>query len=92
MEATARLHDPFHYGYCEEIVLAGFRRLTGKNSIDLPPAAWNHGRCRSALIHGEEDSFPAQCARAWLRSWPMPSSISFPAEPCADLSPALERG
>ena len=58
MEATARLHDPFHYdGYYEEIVLAGFRRLTGKNSIDLPLdalATWTLPVC---LIHGEEDEF-----------------------------------
>lgn len=59
MEATARLHDPFHYdGYYEEIVLAGFRRLGAKNTIDLPLTALRDWpRLPVCIIHGEEDEF-----------------------------------
>lgn len=59
MEATAALHDPFHYdGYYEEIILASFRRLTGQSAIDLPLAALSQWpRFPICLIHGAEDEF-----------------------------------
>ncbi len=58
MEATARLHDPFHYeGYYKEIVLAGFRRLNGRTAIDLRLEALQSWHLPVCLIHGQRDEF-----------------------------------
>jgi pimeloyl-ACP methyl ester carboxylesterase len=58
LEATARLHDPYHYpGYFDEILLASFRKLSPTQSIDLTLedlAGWQLPVC---LIHGDEDEF-----------------------------------
>lgn len=82
MEATARLHDPFHYdGYYEEIVLAGFRRLTGKTAIDLPVtalAAWSLPVC---LIHGERDEFfPPEIPQRMADALPAAELTLFPSQ------------
>lgn len=58
MEATARLHDPYHYdGYYEEILLAGFRRLRPETSIDLRLEDLARFSMPVCLIHGAEDEF-----------------------------------
>ncbi|MFN3331780.1 MAG: alpha/beta fold hydrolase [Caldilinea sp.] len=58
MEATALLHDPYHYdGYYEDVLLAGFRRLRPENSIDLPLTALERFAMPVCLIHGAEDEF-----------------------------------
>lgn len=58
MEATARLHDPYRYdGYYEEVLLPGFRRLTGETSIDLPLAHLAQWETPVCLIHGAKDEF-----------------------------------
>jgi pimeloyl-ACP methyl ester carboxylesterase len=58
MEATAKLHDPYHGdGYYREVLLEGFRQLTGETAIDLAVEElrnWNFPVC---LIHGEQDEF-----------------------------------
>ncbi len=58
MEATARLHDPFHYdGYYAEIVLAGFQRLRPETAIDLRLVDLARFTPPVCLIHGAEDEF-----------------------------------
>lgn len=58
MEATARLHDPYHYvGYYEEVVLAGFRRLRPETAIDLHLSDLACFTMPVCLIHGAEDEF-----------------------------------
>jgi 3-oxoadipate enol-lactonase len=58
MEATARLHDPFHYdGYYEDVVLAGFRKLRPETSLDLHLAELRHATMPVCIIHGAEDEF-----------------------------------
>ncbi|MCL4857770.1 MAG: alpha/beta hydrolase [Caldilineaceae bacterium] len=58
MEATARLHDPYHYpGYYQEVLLPGFQALNGDSAIDLQLddlQAWMLPVC---IIHGEKDEF-----------------------------------
>jgi pimeloyl-ACP methyl ester carboxylesterase len=58
MEATAKLHDPYHGdGYYRQVLLEGFRQLTAETAIDLPLETlrnWNFPVC---LIHGEQDEF-----------------------------------
>lgn len=66
MEATARLHDPYHYeGYYEDVILAGFRRLRPETAIDLPLSALAGFALPVCIIHGEADEFfpPAVAAR-----------------------------
>jgi pimeloyl-ACP methyl ester carboxylesterase len=58
MEATARLHDPYHYaGYYERELLPGFRKLNGASAIDLPLAALADFWFPMCIIHGERDEF-----------------------------------
>jgi 3-oxoadipate enol-lactonase len=58
MEATVKLHDPYHYpGYYKEVLLAGFRELGPQNAIDLPLVALKAWTLPVCLIHGEEDEF-----------------------------------
>lgn len=58
MEATARLHDPYHYaGYYEQELLPGFRRLNGRTAIDLPIEALYEFDLPVCIIHGREDEF-----------------------------------
>lgn len=58
MEATARLHDPYHYdGYYEDVVLAGFRRLRPETAIDLQLDDLTRFTLPVCLIHGAEDEF-----------------------------------
>lgn len=58
MEATARLHDPYHYdGYYEDVVLAGFRRLRPETSIDLQLADLAQFAMPVCIIHGADDEF-----------------------------------
>lgn len=58
MEATARLHDPFHYpGYYDEVLLPAFRRLTSESAIDLTLddlRTWSLPVC---IIQGADDEF-----------------------------------
>ncbi|MCE7984460.1 MAG: alpha/beta hydrolase [Caldilinea sp. CFX5] len=58
MEATAQLHDPYHYpGYYAEVLLTHFRRLKPAASIDLPLDALRTWMLPVCLIHGAEDEF-----------------------------------
>ncbi len=58
MEATARLHDPYHYdGYFEEVILAGFRRLRPETAIDLPLTTLATFAMPACIIHGAADEF-----------------------------------
>ncbi len=58
LEATARLHDPFHYdGYFEDELLTGFRKLTPRTAIDLPLNAYKSWPMPVCIIHGAEDEF-----------------------------------
>ncbi len=58
MDATARLHDPYHYdGYYEEVLLAGFRKLDPQSAIDLPLESFAGWEMPVCLIHGEQDEF-----------------------------------
>lgn len=58
MEATARLHDPYHEpGYYQKVLLPAFRRLTSKTAIDLSLGALHSWQLPVCLIHGEEDEF-----------------------------------
>ena len=58
MEATARLHDPYHYpGYYEEVILASFRRLHAEIAIDLPLATLADFWMPVCIIHGTADEF-----------------------------------
>lgn len=58
MDATARLHDPYRYdGYYEDVLLPGFRKLTGQTAIDLPLTALGVWALPVCLIHGERDEF-----------------------------------
>jgi pimeloyl-ACP methyl ester carboxylesterase len=58
LEATAKLHDPYHHpGYFDEVLLRSFRQLTAAQTIDLTLddlAGWEMPVC---LIHGEADEF-----------------------------------
>lgn len=82
MEATARLHDPFHYdGYYQEIVLAGFRRLTGKTAIDLPLSAFNGWSLPVCIIHGERDEFfPPEIPRGMADALPAAELTLIPRQ------------
>lgn len=58
MEATARLHDPYHYpGYHQQELLPGFRRLTIEQGIDLPLNALHTWSFPVCLIQGAQDEF-----------------------------------
>ena len=58
LEATARLHDPYHYpGYYEQELLPGFRQLTPESAIDLPLSALRRFQLPVLIIHGMRDEF-----------------------------------
>ena len=58
LEATARLHDPYHYdGYYHSELLPAFRQLTPTTAIDLPLEALAAFRMPLCVIHGERDEF-----------------------------------
>lgn len=58
MEATAQLHDPYHYpGYYETVLLAEFRRLGPAETIALPLETLRTWAMPVCLIHGEIDEF-----------------------------------
>lgn len=58
LEATARLHDPHHYpGYFDQVLLAGFRQLDGRHTIDLPLVVLAYWSLPVCLIHGDQDEF-----------------------------------
>ena len=58
MEATARLHDPYHFpGYYTEVILPAFRQLDPIRAINLSLdrlATWQLPVC---IIHGAADEF-----------------------------------
>lgn len=72
MEATARLHDPYHYdGYYAEVVLAGFRRLRPETAIDLQLDDLARFTLPVCLIHGAEDEFfPVMIPQAMAAALP----------------------
>jgi pimeloyl-ACP methyl ester carboxylesterase len=72
LEATARLHDPFHYdGYFEDELLTGFRKLTPRTAIDLPLTAYETWPMPVCIIHGAEDEFfPAEVAQQMATALP----------------------
>lgn len=74
MEATARLHDPYHYeGYYAEEVLTGFQRLRPETAIDLHLSDLARFTLPVCLIHGAEDEFfPA--AIAWGMAAALPDA------------------
>lgn len=58
MEATAQLHDPYHYpGYYHEVILAAFRQLTPARGINLTLAELAQWQMPVCIIHGAEDEF-----------------------------------
>lgn len=58
MEATAQLHDPYHYpGYYENVLLAEFRRLGPEETIALPLDSLHTWTMPVCLIHGAADEF-----------------------------------
>jgi pimeloyl-ACP methyl ester carboxylesterase len=58
LEATARLHDPYHgEGYYQEVLLPAFRSLDRWVGVDLPLDAFSRFHMPVCLIHGEEDQF-----------------------------------
>lgn len=58
MEATAQLHDPYHFpGYYAEVLLAEFRRLDPATTIDLPLPSLRRWQMPVCLIQGETDEF-----------------------------------
>jgi pimeloyl-ACP methyl ester carboxylesterase len=72
MEATAKLHDPYHYpGYYQAVMLPAFRQLTGESAIDLPLTALQSWLFPVCLIHGAEDEFfPARIVEAMAQALP----------------------
>lgn len=58
MEATARLHDPYHAtGYYQEVLLPAFRALNGDSAIDLQLDDLRRWALPVCIIHGQEDEF-----------------------------------
>lgn len=58
MEATARLHDPYHYpGYYEAVLLAEFRRLGPAETMALSLETLRTWAMPVCLIHGTADEF-----------------------------------
>ncbi|MBX3001423.1 MAG: alpha/beta hydrolase [Caldilineaceae bacterium] len=58
LEATARLHDPYHYpGYFDEVLLGNFRQLTAEQTINLTLDDLSKWEMPVCLIHGSEDEF-----------------------------------
>lgn len=58
MEATAQLHDPYHYpGYYTEVLLESFRRLEPATTIALSLSDLRNWTLPVCLIHGTEDEF-----------------------------------
>ena len=58
LEATARLHDPYHYdGYYHGELLPAFRQLSPATAIDLPLEALAALRMPVCVIHGSRDEF-----------------------------------
>lgn len=58
LEATAQLHDPYHYpGYYEAVLLTEFRRLGPAETIALPIETLRTWMMPVCLIHGANDEF-----------------------------------
>jgi pimeloyl-ACP methyl ester carboxylesterase len=58
LEATARLHDPYHdEGYYQQVLLPAFRSLDRWVGVNLPLDAFSRFHMPVCLIHGEEDQF-----------------------------------
>jgi pimeloyl-ACP methyl ester carboxylesterase len=58
LDATARLHDPYHYdGYYHGELLPAFRQLSPATAIDLPLEALTAFRMPVCVIHGSDDEF-----------------------------------
>ena len=82
MEATAKLHDVYHYpGYYKEVLLDGFRRLRSQYAIDLPLTALSAWTLPVCIIHGEEDEFfPLFIVEAMAQALPQAELHIVPAQ------------
>jgi len=82
MEATAKLHDVYHYpGYYNEILLAGFRQLRSQYALDLPLSALQEWTLPVCIIHGEQDEFfPLFIAEAMQQTLPQAELHVVPAQ------------
>lgn len=85
MEATAQLHDPFHYpGYYERVLLEAFRRLGPDDTIALPIEALRSWPMPVCLIHGAADEFfPAKIAERMAATLPNAEYHLIPDQPHA---------
>jgi pimeloyl-ACP methyl ester carboxylesterase len=72
LEATARLHDPFHYdGYYTDEILPAFEKLGGDTGIELEPEALADWALPVLIVHGRDDEFfPAEIARRMAMTLP----------------------
>ncbi|MEZ4868923.1 MAG: alpha/beta hydrolase [Caldilineaceae bacterium] len=85
MEATAKLHDPYHYpGYYQQEVLAGFRELDNVYTFDLPLAIFQQWRFPVCIIHGAQDEFfPPAVAERLAAALPDAQLYIIPEQPHA---------
>lgn len=85
MEATAELHDPYHYsGYYQEKILPAFRRLEPALAIDLPLNALETLQMPVCLIHGSEDEFfPKKLVEEMASAIPQSQLHLIPGQPHA---------
>lgn len=85
MEATAKLHDPYHHaGYYEEILLANFRQSTPATAIDLPLTTLQEWQLPICLIHGVEDEFfPVSAVQQMADVLPYATLHLIPEQPHA---------
>ncbi len=72
LEATARLHDPYHYdGYFDEVLLPSFRALTPQQTIALTLDDLTQWSMPVCLIHGSADEFfPTQIVEEMVQAIP----------------------
>lgn len=72
LEATAKLHDPYHYdGYFDEVLLAGFRQLSYADTLDLSLADLAKWELPVCIVHGDHDEFfPEQIVRDMTAALP----------------------
>jgi 3-oxoadipate enol-lactonase/4-carboxymuconolactone decarboxylase len=85
LEATARLHDPYHRsGYFNEVLLPAYNQLTPAQTIDLQLsdlALWTMPVC---IIHGSEDEFfPQTIAENMAQAIPNSELHLIPDQPHA---------